>query len=37
MFDVPGNPNIKEILVTPESIKGDAEPVITYRSEKMVV
>lgn len=37
MFDVPGNPNIKEILVTPESIKGDAEPVVTYRSEKMVV
>ncbi|NBW41777.1 ATP-dependent Clp protease ATP-binding subunit ClpX [bacterium] len=37
MFDVPGNPNVKEIQVTPESISDGAEPVITYHSEKMVV
>jgi ATP-dependent Clp protease ATP-binding subunit ClpX len=35
MFDVPSNSDIKEIVVTPESINGERDPIVVFRSEKM--
>ncbi|MCI5064813.1 ATP-dependent Clp protease ATP-binding subunit ClpX [bacterium] len=36
MFDIPSSTNIKEVIITPESIASEQEPVIVYSSEKMV-
>ncbi|MCB0319747.1 MAG: AAA family ATPase, partial [Bdellovibrionales bacterium] len=35
MFDIPSENNIKEVIVTPESIGGEQDPVIVYHSEKL--
>ncbi|MCB0329381.1 MAG: AAA family ATPase, partial [Bdellovibrionales bacterium] len=35
MFDIPSSTNIKEVVVTPESINGEQDPIIVYGPEKM--
>ncbi len=35
MYEIPSEDNIKEVVVTPESIEADQDPMIVYHSEKM--
>ncbi len=35
MFDVPSNPNIREVVITPEVIEGDAPPVMVLHKEAL--
>jgi len=33
MYDVPGNPDIKEVLINDEVIKHGAKPMVSYKKQ----
>jgi len=36
MFDLPGNSTIKEVVITPEVIKGEKPPVLVHHNKAMI-